>query len=81
MMNSPTSNVANTATVVFVDAGVSGYQALADSVEPGTKVVVLDPDRNGIEQITEELAHHNQLDSVQILSHGNVGSLQLVRSL
>jgi len=71
MMNSPIS------AVVFVDAGVSGYQSLANSVEPGTKVVVLDPNRNGIEQITEELTRHHQLDSVQILSHGNVGSLQI----
>ncbi|MEM9217104.1 MAG: DUF4347 domain-containing protein [Cyanobacteria bacterium P01_F01_bin.150] len=71
MINSPTSNV------VFVDAGVSNSQSLVNSVEPGTKVVVLDPDRNGIEQITEELAGHHQLDSVQILSHGNSGYLQL----
>ncbi|VEP17573.1 conserved hypothetical protein [Hyella patelloides LEGE 07179] len=64
-------------TIVFVDSNVADYQFLVNSVEPGTKVVVLDANRNGVEQITEELASHNNLDSIQILSHGNSANLQL----
>ena len=35
-------------TVVFIDANVADYQTLVNGVEPGTEVVVLDTDRNGI---------------------------------
>ena len=63
--------------IVFVDANVADYQTLMNDVEPGTEVVVLDVNRNGIEQITEVLANRSNLDSVQILSHGGEGSLQL----
>ena len=40
-------------------------------------VVVLDAHRDGIEQINEALASHNNLDAVHIVSHGDDGQLQL----
>ncbi|MDY6902142.1 MAG: DUF4347 domain-containing protein, partial [Cyanobacteriota bacterium] len=55
-------------TVIFVDSNVADYQSLVNSVEPGTQVVVLDANRNGVEQITEVLSNYDNLDSVQILS-------------
>ncbi len=64
-------------TVIFVDSNIADYQSLVNSVEPETKVVVLDANRNGVEQITEVLANYNNLDSVQILSHGDSAVLQL----
>ena len=66
--------------IVFVDAGVSDYQTLVNGVEPGTEVVVLDGNSNGINQITEVLANRSDIDSVQIVSHGDEGSLQLGNS-
>ncbi|MDJ0517496.1 MAG: DUF4347 domain-containing protein [Trichodesmium sp. MO_231.B1] len=70
IINAPSS-------VIFVDSNIADYQSLVNSVEPGTKVVVLDTNRNGVEQITEVLANYDNLDSVQILSHGDSGVLQL----
>ena len=64
-------------TVIFVDSNVADYESLVNSVEPGTEVVVLDTNRNGVEQITEVLANYDNLDSVQILSHGDSAALQL----
>ena len=64
-------------TIVFVDSNVADRQSLANSVEPETKVVVLDANRNGVEQIAEELTNYNSLDSIQILAHGDSASLQL----
>ncbi len=75
-MHNCTNSVSQT-NLVIVDPNVSNYQTLINNVEPGTEVVVLDANRNGIEQITEVLAAHQNLDSVQILSHGDAGSLQL----
>ncbi|MEM6404743.1 MAG: DUF4347 domain-containing protein, partial [Cyanobacteria bacterium P01_D01_bin.116] len=67
-------------TVIFVDSNVADYQSLVNSVEPGTEVVILDTNRNGVEQITEVLANYDNLDSVQILSHGDSAVLQLGNS-
>ena len=70
----------STSNIVFVDANVTNAQSLIDSVGSDTEVVILDNSRNGIEQITEVLGDRNNLDSIQILSHGNSGSLQLGNS-
>src|SRR5262249_28674206 len=47
--------------------------AAADNV----LVVVLDPDWDGIEQITQVLAAFQGLAAVQIVSHGSSGAIQL----
>ncbi|MGB3262336.1 MAG: DUF4347 domain-containing protein, partial [Microcoleus sp.] len=73
IINAPSS-------VIFVDSNIADYQSLVNSVEPETKVVVLDSNRNGVEQITEVLANYDNLDSVQILSHGDSAVLQLGNS-
>jgi Ca2+-binding RTX toxin-like protein len=65
------------ATLVVVDSTVKDYQGLVDSVSPDTEVIVLNPAQNGLEQITAALAHHRNLRSLHILSHGETGSLRL----
>ena len=69
-MNS-TSSPAN---VVFVD---SRMEIDTSQVEPGTQVVRIDPTENGIARISEVLATHQNLASVQVIGHGNEGSLFL----
>ncbi|MEG4818339.1 Calx-beta domain-containing protein, partial [Microcoleus sp. K5-D4] len=44
---------------------------------PGTEVVVLDGNRDAIDQITQILALRTNIDSIHIVSHGAPGSLQL----
>jgi predicted outer membrane repeat protein len=69
--------------LAIVDSRVDGYQALLDDIlaqADGSRrieVVVLDPARDGIEQIGEALKSRGLLDAVHLLSHGDAGSLQL----
>jgi Ca2+-binding RTX toxin-like protein len=63
-------------TLLFVDASLAQAIDLSQ-VSPQTRVVVLDSETNGIETITETLSEVDNLNSVQLLSHGNVGSLSL----
>jgi hypothetical protein len=69
--------------VVFVDAGVDNYQQLVDDIlgnadaDRNIEVVVLDQDKDGIEEISEFLAGRDDLDAVHIISHGDDGSIQL----
>ncbi|MEG4940862.1 DUF4347 domain-containing protein [Microcoleus sp. F4-D5] len=63
--------------IAFIDRLVTDYQSLIAGVTPGTEVVVLDGNRDAIDQITQILALRTNIDSVHIVSHGAPGSLQL----
>jgi hypothetical protein len=69
--------------IVFVDTGVENYQALVDDLvnsadtNRNIEVVLLDSERDGIEQISETLQGLDDLDAVHIISHGDDGSINL----
>ncbi|MFN7517921.1 MAG: DUF4347 domain-containing protein, partial [Dolichospermum sp.] len=67
----------STKTVVFIDSNVQDYQNLVDQVKPGTLLFLLNPNQNGIEQITQNLSGLTNIDSLQIISQGSEGSLSL----
>ncbi len=69
--------------IVFVDTGVENYQSLVDDLVNNAdsnrsfEVVLLDSERNGIDQITEALKGQTNLDAIHIISHGSDGNVQL----
>ena len=63
--------------IVFVDPRVNNYQDLTQDLPSGVEVVVLDQERNGVEQITEKLAGKRGLNAIHFLTHGDVGTVQL----
>ena len=70
------SNLEHNSNLIFIDTNIDNYQALVSGIE-NADVVLLDSSSDGIEQITEQLANYSQLDSIQIISHGEEGNLQL----
>ncbi|WP_172642155.1 DUF4347 domain-containing protein [Cylindrospermum stagnale] len=66
--------------LVFIDSQVEDYQSLIAGVLPETSVVVLEADRDGIEQISQVLASHQKVNSLHIVSHGAPGRVQLGNS-
>ena len=74
----------STHSLVFIDSAVNDSELLASGVLPGEQVIILDPQKNGIEQITSEIkkyaANYGKVDTVQILSHGSPGCLYLGNS-
>ena len=66
--------------LVFIDPQVENYQSLVAGVLPNTSVVVLDPDQNGIEQISQVVATHWKINSLHIVSHGAPGQVYLGKS-
>lgn len=64
-------------TLIFVDSHLENYQSLIEETAPNTEVIVLDSSEDGIEQITQMLAGRTDIESVQIISHGNDGQLNL----
>ncbi|HEY9696421.1 MAG TPA: DUF4347 domain-containing protein [Trichocoleus sp.] len=71
-MTSPTRT-----TLIFVDPSVADYQSLLQGVSPDAEVILLDSTQDGIAQMTQILANHHDVASVQILAHGSEGSLKL----
>jgi hypothetical protein len=67
----------NTKTIIFIDRAVDNYQQLVAGAVAGAKVVILEPNRDGIEQITEFLSYSPQPEAIHLLCHGSPGCLYL----
>ncbi|MDZ8085594.1 MAG: Calx-beta domain-containing protein [Nostoc sp. DedQUE12b] len=65
--------------IVFIDPKVIDYQSFMAGITLGSEVVILDANRDGLTQITEFIAKResNSVQSIHIVSHGSLGSLQL----
>ncbi|NYE62897.1 hypothetical protein FHW58_004119 [Duganella sp. 1224] len=63
--------------VLFIDAGVANADALVADVADDVLIVKLASWRDGVEQIATVLRNYQDLDSIQIVSHGAEGRLQL----
>jgi len=66
-----------TKSIVFIDPAVEDYQTLANGVLAGAEAIVLDPSKDGIEQISEVLSGRENISSLHIVSNGQSGKLYL----
>ena len=64
-------------TLIFVDANVTNFNKLLADLAPNTEVIILDTTQDGLEQITDVLSKRSHINSIQIVSHGADGQLQL----
>ena len=64
---------------MFIDSAVPNLQTLLNGVKPGDQVFVLDPNKDGVQQIADILAANNLtgLSAIQIVGHGGQGNIQL----
>lgn len=73
--NSPSSIPTN---LVFIDPAVEDFGSLLKGLKSNSEAVILDASQDGVSQISNFLANYQGIvDSVQILSHGAAGLLQL----
>ncbi len=69
--------------LIIVDPSVPDYEILLAGVnatggeDTRLDVVMLDPQRSGIEQISEILASRSNLDAIHLISHGSDGTIQM----
>ncbi len=79
--NSLTTTISTTSTasnLVFIDTAVDNFSGLLAGLKANTEAVILDPNQDGISQITKFLAQRSTpVESIQILSHGSAGNVQL----
>jgi CshA-type fibril repeat protein len=62
---------------IFIDTSVTNYQALADIWADRGTVVLIDSNRDGIDQMRLALAGQANIDSIHIVSHGQAAGFML----
>src|SRR4028119_839295 len=67
----------HSSTLVFIDSNAIDINHLLTGLASNTEVITLDTTQDGIEQITQALSERKNIDSIQIVSHGADGQLQL----
>ncbi|MBB2206300.1 DUF4347 domain-containing protein, partial [Gluconacetobacter takamatsuzukensis] len=66
--------------IVFVDSRVADWKELTASLPDNVGVVVISPDRNGMDVVSRVLAHQQDLQSVNFLTYGQPGAAELGNS-
>ncbi|NQZ67229.1 MAG: DUF4347 domain-containing protein, partial [Lentisphaeria bacterium] len=64
-------------SLAIIDWDVQDPQTIINGLPIGTTHVILDSDRDGVQQIAEILANYSDLDAVHIFSHGESGTIYL----
>ncbi|MDJ0719178.1 MAG: DUF4347 domain-containing protein [Prochloraceae cyanobacterium] len=65
---------------VVIDRSVPDYENLVRGVVPGNYILVLEEDRDGIEQISAALSLQTDITSIHLVSHGAPGCIYLGNS-
>jgi hypothetical protein len=64
-------------TILAIDERVPNYDALLAGLDPAVEVVILDGDRDGIDQLTGLLRDRANVSALHVLSHGAANTLYL----
>lgn len=71
-------NPSTPTNLVFIDPSVDNFSSLIKGLKPNSEAIILDSTQDGVAQISNFLANYQgAIESVQILSHGAAGQLQL----
>jgi hypothetical protein len=71
------STVQPSRSLLFIDAAIDDSQLFAQGVAAATEVHWLQPGLDAIDQITQTLLGRSGIASLQIMSHGQAGGIQL----
>ena len=71
------SSTSDIRQLLIIDSRLPDSQSLLAGLDSNTAVIYLNDQQDGLSQISAALEGYNQLDAVQIVSHGSPASLQL----
>jgi len=63
--------------VVFIDSDIQDFRILQNALPGDTEVHILNSSSDGLHQIADLLSNTENVDALHIISHGDVGMLQL----
>ena len=67
----------NSQSIYFVDASLTDLDALLAGLPAGAEIVLIQPDRDGLQQMLDALAGRSDIDALHVLTHGGPGKIQL----
>lgn len=70
----------NVSTLVLIDDAVEDFQSLVKALLPSSQIILIQPNDNELEQITQALNKFNRLKTLHIISNGSPGCLYLGNS-
>lgn len=56
--------------IVFLSPSVRDYQQLLDGISPNVEVIILDPARDGVQQMAEVLVGRTGIDAIHLIGEG-----------
>ncbi len=62
---------------LFVSTNVLDYQQLLDGISPNVEAHILDPARDGVEQIADTSSNHSSIDPVNLIGDGTEAGMHL----
>ena len=75
LTDGPTTSGSN--QIVFIDSAIEDLQSIVESIGDGIKIVIIDANSDGVEQIASVLESRENIDAIHIFSHGRSGTLDL----
>ncbi|WP_203156012.1 tandem-95 repeat protein [Methylobacterium aquaticum] len=63
--------------IVVIDEGAADVATLIAGVPSSAEIILIDPARDGFDQLAEALEGRSGIDAIHILSHGSAGDLRL----
>jgi hypothetical protein len=63
--------------VVFLSPSVQDYQQLLDGISPNVEIHILDPARDGVQQMAEILAGRHNIDAIHLIGDGTDAEMHL----
>ncbi|MEM8715148.1 MAG: DUF4347 domain-containing protein [Cyanobacteria bacterium P01_G01_bin.4] len=67
----------NASELAFIDTAIGDIDGLIEGLRSNIQVILLDSNRNGIEQISNVLTHYQDIDAIHFLGHGDRGEISL----
>lgn len=66
--------------IAFIDASIDGHEQLIEDLRQSTRnieIVILNPDTNGLQAISDQLLKHADISAIHLVTHGQDGELRL----
>ncbi|MBC7635487.1 MAG: DUF4347 domain-containing protein, partial [Acetobacteraceae bacterium] len=63
--------------LIFIDPRVAGWDQLAAGAEANAQVIVIDPSRDAVAQITQALQGRTGISAINLVAYGSAGALDI----
>ncbi len=71
----------NVKRIIFIDSNIQTTSSFNGDLDAASEIFTLDPEIDGVQQISEHLAGRQGVESIHIISHGSEGQINIGNTL